>query len=106
MALFRKNKIKVRVLAIVPTSRGFGYAVMEGPKRLIDWGLKESGHYDQRWCLRHLIALLRLTQPQLLLVPEVVHSQRKRELLAAMNWEADALSVQAETVANQRQETA
>lgn len=30
----------VRVLAIAPSSRGFGYALMEGMHRLIDWGVK------------------------------------------------------------------
>lgn len=28
-----------RVLAIDPNSRGFGFAVLEGPDRLIDWGV-------------------------------------------------------------------
>jgi Holliday junction resolvasome RuvABC endonuclease subunit len=30
-----------RVLAIDPTSRGFGFAVLEGPRKLIDWGVKQ-----------------------------------------------------------------
>ena len=29
-----------RVLAIDPTTKGFGFAIMEGPERLIDWGVK------------------------------------------------------------------
>jgi len=29
----------LRVVAIDPTSRGFAYAVLEGPETLIDWGL-------------------------------------------------------------------
>lgn len=29
-----------RVLAIDPTTKGFGFAVMEWPERLIDWGVK------------------------------------------------------------------
>lgn len=29
-----------RVLAIDPTSRGFGFAVFEGPTSIIDWGVK------------------------------------------------------------------
>jgi hypothetical protein len=31
-----------RVLAIDPSTRGFGFAVLEGPNRLIDWGVKET----------------------------------------------------------------
>src|ERR1035437_2352416 len=29
-----------RILAITPSSRGFGYAVLEGHKVLVDWGVK------------------------------------------------------------------
>src|ERR1019366_1636733 len=29
-----------RILAIAPSSRGFGYAVLEGHKLLVDWGVK------------------------------------------------------------------
>ena len=32
----------IRVLAIDPSTRGFGFAVLEGPERLIDWGVKET----------------------------------------------------------------
>lgn len=32
----------IRVLAIDPSTRGFGFAVLEGPNRLIDWGVKET----------------------------------------------------------------
>jgi hypothetical protein len=31
------------VLAIDPTSKGFGFAVLEGPEKLIDWGVKHAG---------------------------------------------------------------
>ncbi len=29
-----------RILAIAPSTRGFGYAVLEGHKELVDWGVK------------------------------------------------------------------
>jgi hypothetical protein len=37
------NKIipkHLRILAITPSTRGFGYAVLEGHKELVDWGVK------------------------------------------------------------------
>jgi len=37
-----KNEKVIRVLAIDPSTRGFGFAVLEGPSRLIDWGVKET----------------------------------------------------------------
>jgi Holliday junction resolvasome RuvABC endonuclease subunit len=37
----KKNLSKYpRILAITPSSRGFGYAVLEGHKILVDWGVK------------------------------------------------------------------
>ena len=36
---YRKD---IRVLAIDPSTRGFGFAVLEGPERLVDWGVKET----------------------------------------------------------------
>ena len=38
-----------RVLAIDPYSNGFGFAVLEGPKRLIDYGIKKVGSGEVRW---------------------------------------------------------
>jgi hypothetical protein len=29
------------LLAIAPSSRGFGYTLFLGPKKLLDWGVKE-----------------------------------------------------------------
>lgn len=31
-----------RILAIDPTTRGFGFGILEAPERLIDWGVKEA----------------------------------------------------------------
>ncbi len=49
----------VRVLALDPTSRGIGFAVLEGPHRLIDWGVKtapdRTPHYAP-WLIETLIA--------------------------------------------------
>lgn len=36
----RINSKHVRVLAIAPSTRGFGFAVLEGPETLVDWGVK------------------------------------------------------------------
>jgi Holliday junction resolvasome RuvABC endonuclease subunit len=35
-----KNPKHFRVLAIAPSTRGFGFAVLEGPDVLADWGVK------------------------------------------------------------------
>jgi len=35
-----EKKTLLSVLAVDPTSRGLGYAILEGPEQLIDWGVK------------------------------------------------------------------
>jgi len=36
----RINSKHIRILAIAPSTRGFGFAVLEGPATLVDWGVK------------------------------------------------------------------
>lgn len=61
----------IRALAIDPTSKGFGYAVLEGPSALIDWGVKhvrgERGERNRR-CLEKVAALIVRYQPDVLVV--------------------------------------
>lgn len=47
-----------RVLTIEPTTKGFGYAVLEGPENLIDWGTKEAPRVSNSWCLAQATDLL------------------------------------------------
>jgi hypothetical protein len=41
-----KKEIVRRVLAVDPFSRGVGFAVLEGPASLIDWGIRTTGRAD------------------------------------------------------------
>jgi hypothetical protein len=41
----KKRDTPTRVLAIDPTSRGFGFIILEGPRLVVDWGVK-SGRAD------------------------------------------------------------
>lgn len=62
-----------RVLAIDPITRGFGFAVLEGPDRLVDGGVKGTNtHSGDRngWCVRQLADLIELYQPELLVVED------------------------------------
>jgi len=64
-----------RILAISPTSRGFGYAVMEAPLRLIDWGVVQTKKdLDKR--ITRLSDLIRRYVPTVL-VTEDFKSLRK-----------------------------
>jgi hypothetical protein len=43
----RKRTSTDLVLVVFPSTRGFGYAVLEGPHSLVDWGVK-SAHGPQK----------------------------------------------------------
>jgi hypothetical protein len=55
-----------RVLAIDPYSRGVGFAVLEGPHGLIDFGLKSTGKADSEKVARATQALIERFRPDVL----------------------------------------
>ena len=76
-----------RILTIEPYWRGFGYAVLEGSDRLIDWGLKESRKEKHYHILKKIGALLRHYNPDVVIVEDVINSRRNpntRDLMAAI----------------------
>lgn len=71
------SKKESRVLAIAPAHRGFGYAVMEGNKILIDWGVKEVR--DKRASYEDKISeLLKLYQPDVIVTENVLDEKSRR----------------------------
>lgn len=61
---------EIRVLAIDPSTRGFGFAVLEGQDRLIDWGVKETKVNKDRKSLRLIEDLIERYQPSLIVVED------------------------------------
>ena len=61
-----RKKPARRVLAIDPYSRGVGFAVLEGPERLIDWGLRTTGRADNGKAVRVIEKLIDRFQPDVL----------------------------------------
>ncbi len=61
---------EVRVVAIDPTSRGFGFAVFEGPGRLIDWGVAHVRNDKHSGCLRRIGGLVEHYAPAVLVVED------------------------------------
>jgi hypothetical protein len=55
-----------RVLAIDPFSRGVGFAVLEGPDRLIDWGTRSTGQADNARAARVIAKLIDRFRPDVL----------------------------------------
>ena len=60
----------IRVLAVDPSTRGFGFALLEGPERLIDWGVKETKTDKKGRTLKLIDDLIERYQPNVLVVED------------------------------------
>ena len=67
-----------RVLAIDPTSKGFGYAVLEGPAVLIDWGVKHAKADRNARCLQQVRELIDRYQPDIFVVEDTAAKTSRR----------------------------
>ena len=71
------------VLAIDPSPRGFGYAVLEGTTRLVDWGLVHvAAARKNEQSLRRLRDLLALYQPQVVAMEDCASPRCRRRARA------------------------
>lgn len=60
---------RIRVLAVDPTTRGFAFAVLEGPQRLIDWGVRRVNvHQKNTATVDGVAALIRWYRPDALVI--------------------------------------
>jgi Holliday junction resolvasome RuvABC endonuclease subunit len=87
-----------RVLAVDPTSRGFGFAVLEGPATLVDWGVHETRRRGEEPILRKVKSLVRHYQPDVIVVehcgyPGSRRRSRARATVTAILALARALGV-------------
>ena len=94
----RRFKGYIRVLAVDPGSHGFGYAVLEGPSRLIDWGTTDIRKDKDSSAARKVDELLRWYEPDVLVVEDCSHDSSRRNpritaLVARMLEIAAALGV-------------
>jgi hypothetical protein len=69
---------QLRVLAIDPHPRGFGYAVFEGPGTLVDWGTKDIRQDKERIALRKIEELVRLYLATVIVVEDCAHRKSRR----------------------------
>jgi Holliday junction resolvasome RuvABC endonuclease subunit len=67
-----------RVLSIDPHPRGFGYAVFEGPGRLVDWGTKDVRQDKERVALHKVEELVRWYRPTVIVVEDCAHRKSRR----------------------------
>jgi len=72
-----KNKT-VRILAIAPLSRGLGYAVMEGPNKLVACGNKAVLRNKNAGALAWVNKFIKFYQPSILVLPDVQAKDTRR----------------------------
>jgi hypothetical protein len=67
-----------RILAISPSSRGFGFAVLEDQATLVDWGVKSVKGDKNVACLKQTDAMCVLYHPALLVLEDASAKGSKR----------------------------
>jgi Holliday junction resolvasome RuvABC endonuclease subunit len=73
-----------RILAIDPISRGFGFAVLEGPERLIDWGVVHVRTDKHAGCLRRIASLVESHQPTVIVTEDISVNRPRRSARVAL----------------------
>jgi Holliday junction resolvasome RuvABC endonuclease subunit len=68
----------VRVLAIAPSTRGFGFAVLEGPETLVDWGVRTVRGDKNVRCVAEVNHLIELYQPNMIVLENCTAKNSKR----------------------------
>jgi Holliday junction resolvasome RuvABC endonuclease subunit len=66
------------VLAIDPSTRGFGFAILEGPEKLVDWGVKETRADKKAKSLELIDDLIELYQPRVIVVEDYAGKGSRR----------------------------
>ena len=95
-----------RILGIDPSTRGFGFAILEGPGSLIDWGVKHvRGNKNER-CLMLAEDLIERYQPDLVVVEDCAdkhcrRAQRVRELIESILKLAKGRSIKTRSFSRQ-----
>ena len=68
----KQNQMKsLRILAVAPSTRGFGFAVLETPELLVDWGTKGARKDKNAKALQKFEKLLAQFQPDIVVLPDV-----------------------------------
>lgn len=85
----RKRTQVWRILAVFPSTRGFGFAVFEGPQELIDWGVKCAPRKQNAEHRVKLHALLEWYRPDVLILEDFTgdgsrKSPRVRRVIRSM----------------------
>lgn len=92
-----------RVVGIAPTSRGFGFAVLEDGDRLVDWGLAHCRPPNPERVVERALALFARHGPDLLVLQATEGSRygrRAKRFLALLEEKARSTGVAVTTVSS------
>ena len=67
-----------RIISIDPMPRGFGFVVLEGPRRLVDWGVREVRDHSVERTLTKIRSLIDLYHPAVLATEETSDRSSRR----------------------------
>jgi hypothetical protein len=75
-----------RILAVDPFSRGFGFVVLEGPEKLVDWGLRDVRRDKDAVTIAKVRELIALYRPAVLATedcsdPRSLRREHARQLI-------------------------
>jgi Holliday junction resolvasome RuvABC endonuclease subunit len=67
-----------RILAIAPSTRGFGYAVLEGHKLLVDWGVRSVEGDKNAGSIEKVGEMLAHFNPQVVVLEDTATKESRR----------------------------
>ena len=80
-----------RILAIAPSTRGFGFAVLEGDA-LIDWGVKSVKGDKNAESLKRVNELIECYLPAVLVLPNISNQSRRSERIRELSQKIIVMS--------------
>jgi Holliday junction resolvasome RuvABC endonuclease subunit len=76
----RTNLKNIRILAVAPSSRGFGFAVLEGQATLVDWGVKSVTGDKNTQSLAKVEELIAHYQPAVMVIQNTSNNRRSTRI--------------------------
>ena len=81
----RKTKFsRTRMFAIQINCRGFGYVILEGTDRLVDWGVKQVTRSGQGRTIEVVADIIRQYRPHLVLLEDIFSEAQRRSPRAVL----------------------
>lgn len=82
----------IRALSLDPTSRGFGFAVLEGANCLIDWGVVQVRDNKNHRCLDRIGQLIDRYNPGVLVIEDTTRGSRRGPRVCQLLHSIEALA--------------